>query len=85
MLREGSGYKHGFSESRSHLVRVRGTLLPSPLQQEVGHSPLKEANSHAGVLGHCLVKCLRTKMLCNAKLYSQRTECHRCTWQSISQ
>lgn len=45
-------------------VRNRGTCcMHSPLQLEIDHSPLEEANSHAGVLGHCLVKCLGTKML----------------------
>lgn len=40
----------------------QGHTVLSPLQLEIGHSPLEEANSHAGVLGHCLVKCLGTKM-----------------------
>lgn len=57
---EGS-IRMDLSEKRSHQRRNKASLC-SPLQLEVGHSSLEEANSHAGVLGHCLVKCLGTKM-----------------------
>lgn len=48
------------AERKGHQRRNKASLC-SPLQLEVGHTSLEEANSHACVLGHCLVKCLRTK------------------------
>ena len=51
----------GSAEPKGHQRKNRA-LLCSPLQLEVGHSSLEEANSHAGILGHCLVKCLGTKL-----------------------
>lgn len=58
----------GRQEHRKDSVETKGRqrrkrACPcSPLQLEVGHSALEEADSQAGVLGHCLVKCLRTEM-----------------------
>lgn len=49
------------AETKGHQRRNKAPLC-SPFQLEAGHSSLEETNSHAGVLGHCLVKCLGTKM-----------------------
>lgn len=57
----GESVRTDFAEIKGRLRRNKVSLC-SPLQLEVGHSSLEEANSHAGVLGHCLVKCLGTKM-----------------------
>lgn len=49
------------AETKGRQKRKRGRLC-SPLQLEVGHSALEEADSQAGILGQRLVKCLWTEM-----------------------
>lgn len=58
---EAGSTRTDFAETKGP-QRRNETPLCSPLQLEAGHSSLEEAHSHAGVLGHCLVKCLRTEM-----------------------
>lgn len=57
-------HRQDSAETKGRQRRKRARLC-SPLQLEVGHSALEEANSQAGVLSHRPVKCLRTEMPVN--------------------
>lgn len=54
-------HRQDSAEMKGRQRRKRARLC-SPLQLEVGHSALEEADSQAGVLSHRPVKCLRTEM-----------------------